>query len=224
MKSFIITMIGHPLSEQLSAECVAQAKKFKIDVAVFEAIWGKDHEYHMSKLGLKLGRVKPGKMSLGHYGNFLSHYYLWLQCIDSNESYLILEHDGYFIRKLPKNILDQFDDLCKLDSLNPYAAGYGTEVQKNIEEPIVVNTIDFTKRKKAGYYSWGVYAYIIKPAGAKKLVKWISEHGFIATDNQVASDVLEVKTCTPTIARLHPIMGVDKNIYTLSTSRNSNEQ
>jgi GR25 family glycosyltransferase involved in LPS biosynthesis len=216
-------MIGHELSEKLSAECILQAKQFNINVNIFEAVWGKDYQEHLNKLDIKLGQVKPGKMTLGHYGNFLSHYYLWLDCIDKNEPYLILEHDGYLIRELPEDILDQFEDVCKLDSLNPYAPEYDTEVQKNIKDTVEIKTIDFIKRKKAGYYSWGVYAYIIKPVGAKKLVDWVKEKGFIATDNQVASDVLDVKTCRPSIARLHPIMAIDRNIYTLSTSRNANE-
>jgi len=43
MKSYIITLKGHELSERVSKECVTQAAKFNIDVTVFDAIWGKDY-------------------------------------------------------------------------------------------------------------------------------------------------------------------------------------
>lgn len=224
MKAFIITMIGHELSEKLSLECRTQASKFDVQVEIFPAIWGEEIQKQLDKLELKLGRVKPGKMTPGHYGNFLSHYNLWLKCIDINEAILVLEHDGYLQRSIPSNLCEKFTDICKLDNLNPYAVDYDTDVIKNLDKDIIVKPIEQIKRKKAGFYSWGVYGYIIKPEGAKKLITYISENGFIATDNQVATDVLDVMTCSPSIVRLHPIMAIDRNIYTLSTSRNNSNE
>jgi hypothetical protein len=52
MKSYIITMLGHELSEQLSAECRQQAAKVGVNVEIFEAIWGKDYEQHLKKLNI----------------------------------------------------------------------------------------------------------------------------------------------------------------------------
>jgi GR25 family glycosyltransferase involved in LPS biosynthesis len=124
MKSYIITLKGHELSERVSKECVTQAAKFNIDVTVFDAIWGKDYLEHLASTGLKLGRVKKSRMDLGHYGNFFSHYYLWQKCLELNEPLIILEHDGFFIRKMPNDILDKFTDLLKLDCENPFKSNY----------------------------------------------------------------------------------------------------
>jgi GR25 family glycosyltransferase involved in LPS biosynthesis len=235
MKSFIITMIGHEMSEQLSAECREQAAKFGLDVQVFEAIWGRDYEHHLQKLNIKLGKQKLSKMTLGHYGNFLSHFYLWMGCVKDNETYLVLEHDGWLMRELPGNILDQFDDVCKLDCFSPYMkkdGGYDAIVDRDLTSPVVAHPIidlpavtgydDAVKSKKyAGVYSTGVYAYIIKPQGAKKLIDYVYEHGFRATDNQVGTIVMNVKACVPPVARLHPVMKNREIIGQMSTSKQS---
>ena len=235
MKSFIITMLGHELSEKLSSECREQASKFGVNVEIFEAIWGKDYEEHLAKLNIKLGRQKLGKMTLGHYGNFLSHFYLWMNCVRDQEPYLVLEHDGWLMREIPDNILDQFDDICKLDCLSPYMkkdGGYDALIERDLVSQVAVKPImsipkltgydDALRYKKtAGVYSSGVYAYIIKPQGAKKLIEYIRENGFLATDNQVNTNTMDVTVCIPSVARLHPVMKNREIIGQMSTSKQS---
>ena len=111
IEAFIIRLKGHELSERLSRECINQAKIFNADVKTFDAIWGKDYEYHLQHLNLKLMEKRKKTMSLGHFGNFFSHYYLWLHCLEIQQPLLILEHDGYMIRQLPENICDHFTDI-----------------------------------------------------------------------------------------------------------------
>jgi GR25 family glycosyltransferase involved in LPS biosynthesis len=235
IKSFIITMLGHELSEHLSAQCREQAAKFGIKVEIFEAIWGKDYQHHLAHLNIHLGRQKLSKMTLGHYGNFLSHFYLWMACIKDQQPYLVLEHDGWLMREIPHNILDQFDDVCKLDCLSPYMktdGGYDALIEQNINDAVTVvplqSIAELTKypdalrfKKRAGCYSSGVYAYIIKPQGARKLINHVREHGFLATDNQVNTNVMDVRVCIPSVARLHPVMKSREIIGQMSTSRHS---
>jgi GR25 family glycosyltransferase involved in LPS biosynthesis len=235
MKSYIITMLGHELSEQLSAECRQQAAKVGVDVEIFEAIWGRDYEKHLKKLNIRLGKQKLSKMTLGHYGNFLSHFYLWMQCAKGQESYLVLEHDGWLMRPIPNNIMSQFDDICKLDCFSPWMkqdGGYDVVVDKDQTSPVSVYSIldipavtgypdPLRFKKQAGCYSSGVYAYIIKPQGANKLINYIRENGFLATDNQVNTNVMNVKVCIPSVARLHPVMKSREIIGQMSTSRQS---
>jgi GR25 family glycosyltransferase involved in LPS biosynthesis len=95
--------------------------------------------------------------------------------------------------------------------------GYDAIIDRDQASPVSVHSIlilpavtGYTMRlrfkKHAGVYSTGVYAYIIKPQGAKKLIDYVYEHGFRATDNQVGTIVLDVKVCIPSVARLHPVM------------------
>jgi glycosyl transferase family 25 len=209
MKAKIITLKGYEISEKISKECIEQAEKFGIDVTVFDAINGFDSASHLEKLNIKRsGKFKKNK--LGVTGCFLSHYYLWTECVSSNIPYLILEHDGYFIKPLELNILDTFEDILKLDNGNPYKASY--------EEWLAVHENDDAKiyiiedraggggnhETKAGWNTIGAYAYIIKPHAAKKLIDWVNENGFLPADHLLATKILKVAHHHPTIVRLHP--------------------
>jgi GR25 family glycosyltransferase involved in LPS biosynthesis len=219
MQAHIITLRGHELSERLSQECRAQAAKFNITALVFDAIWGKDYAEHASKLNIHIHPTVPNsKMTIGHYGNFLSHFYLWQQCVKDAEPYLILEHDGYFIKPLPNNILDQFIDVLKLDSIDPYRKDYENVIADEFNMPLCIRNIKPSKIKQAGGYTWGCYAYIIKPHAAQKLINWVKEYGFLPTDNQIGLGILDIKTCYPTVARMHPFLCIGDNIYTQSTA------
>ena len=220
MKSYIIVLKNHEFSEKLARECIVQANKFGLDVQIFDAIWGQDYKEHMSSTGLVPGRVRKNKMSLGHYGNFFSHYYLWQMCVEINEPVIILEHDGYFIRKLPEDILDNFTDALKLDIENPYAADYDKKINDNLSQPLkYFDSVEgIHKKKKCGWYTWGSYGYIIKPSGAKKLISWVKENGFISTDNQIASYILDIYICSPSIVRLHPFYKDRESITNNSTA------
>ena len=225
MKAFIIRLKDYTLSEKLSDDCIEQANKFNIKVEKFDAIFGKDYKSHLKQLNIKIHSLVPKqKMSDGHYGNFLSHYNLWLNCITDNTPYLILEHDGYFIRQLPDDILSQFTDVLKLDLFHPYQPEYNQKVNENINQTITFSEIikgQPNKRKPAGFYSAGAYAYIIKPDACKKLITWININGFLPTDNQLGLDVVNVKQPNVTLVRHHPFFSIDDNILKYSTAKNT---
>ena len=225
MKSFIIRLKGHKLSERLSDDCIEQAKKYNIEVKKFDAIVGSEHKNHLEKLNIKLHtNVTLQKMSDGHYGNFLSHYYLWLNCINDNIPYLILEHDGYFIKPLSNDILNNFDNVLKLDLFHPYKSDYDKKVKEGENNIISISTIKEhspNKKKSAGFYSAGAYAYIIKPLACKKLIDWINVNGFLPTDNQLGLDIVDVKEPNVTIVRHHPFFSINDNIFKYSTAKSS---
>jgi glycosyl transferase family 25 len=105
MKAFIITLKSNQHSYNIARECINQAKKFGIEVDFFDAINGKDFEEHYEKTGIPRPKKKFKKGRLGVLGCFFSHYYLWKKCIEENVPFIILEHDGFFIKKLPENVL-----------------------------------------------------------------------------------------------------------------------
>ena len=113
----IIRLKGIDLSEQLADSCIKQAKNFGIDVKLFNGINGLESQAHFDKLNIRpLKKFKKGRP--GVLGCFLSHYYLWKECAESNQPYLILEHDGWISKPLPADVLSQFEHVLKLDSLN----------------------------------------------------------------------------------------------------------
>jgi GR25 family glycosyltransferase involved in LPS biosynthesis len=224
MKSFIIRLKHNNISEEQAQDCVEQARKFNIDVEYFDAVNGLEHQTHCEKLNIR--PLKFFKKGLpGVYGCLLSHYYLWSKCVELNEPIIILEHDGYFIRPLPDDILDRFQDVLKLDSLNPYDPEYSKIIQDSFHDDCDLEVTEINHNEKlhndAGFYSWGSYAYIIKPHAAKNVIDWIADRGFLPSDHQLGTRVARIETCWPTMARLHPFYAVDDNIHAMSLTRNT---
>ena len=228
MKAKIIVLKNNELSEKVAKDCIEQATKFGLSVDIFDAINGFDAKFHLDSLNIKqLTKFKKGK--LGVVGCFLSHYYLWLDCIKDDVPYIILEHDGYFIKQLPENILDLFDDVIKLDSGDPYKLSYSSWISEHENDaPLIWTVGDYEggggiHQRGAGWMTIGAYAYIIKPHAAEKLVNWVKINGFLPTDWLIGSAVVNISHYSPTIARLHPLYAVDGNVKKLSLTMHLEE-
>jgi len=225
MQTRIIVLKNNKLSQTVARDCIEQAAKFGISAEVFDAINGFDAAGHLELLNIRpLGKFKKGRV--GIVGCLLSHYYLWLDCIKDNVPYLILEHDGYFVKPLPENILDLFDDIIKLDAGNPYKDSYEPWLAEHENDTPSTWTINDYEggggnhETGAGWNTIGAYAYIIKPHAAEKIVAWVKEHGFLPTDHLLGTKVITITHYKPTIARLHPYYAIDGNIKKMSTTMN----
>jgi len=215
MKAYIIRLKNNAMSEKYADLGVAQARKFGIGVEYFDGINGLEYQQHVARLGIE-PRYKFKKGRAGVFGCFLSHYYLWQQCAAGRQPFLILEHDGYFVRPLPDNILDTFTDVLKLDDQDPYSKHYDTTITAQLNQPVVVNKYhnpqaktvnhgsDFVEKIGTGNYLRGAYSYIIKPHAAQRLIDWIKQNGFVPADQQIGDAVVDIQVTVPTIARLHP--------------------
>ena len=208
MKTFIIRLKGNKISEKHADECVQQAKQFGIIAEYFDAINGKEYQQHLDNLKIK-PRYKFKKGRAGVYGCFLSHYYLWRNCAKANVPFLILEHDGYFIKPLPEKVMDMFTDVLKLDNNDPYSKNYNSILDQEANNDLKIetyhnHTAKFLEKNQTGNYMRGAYSYIIKPHAAKKIIKWIAKNGFVPADQQIGNNIVDIKVTKPTIARLHP--------------------
>jgi glycosyl transferase family 25 len=206
MKQYIIRLQGNAISEKYANECIEQAKKFNIEIEYFDAINGLEYQKHLEKLNIH-PRYKFKKGRAGVFGCFLSHYYLWKQCIEDSTPIVVLEHDGYYIRPLPDNVLNLFDDVLKLDEADPYSKAYNNVVNQDSE--FIVKKYNntqakFLEKNQTGNYLRGAYGYIIKPHAAKKIVDWIQLNGFVPADQQIGDAIVKIQSVSPTIVRLHP--------------------
>lgn len=228
MKAFIIRLKNNHISESHADDCVIQAKKFNIEVNYFDAINGLDFKNHIEKLKIK-PKYKFKKQRTGVYGCFLSHYYLWKNCVSDNVPYLILEHDGFFINPLPEDILNNFTDVLKLDNFDPYSKNYNNDISKsssnkieyyNYINPTPKSAVDKLGNSKhgTGNYLKGAYGYIIKPHAAKKIIDWIDVNGFVPADQQIGSNIVDIKVTVPTIVRLHPNYYNNMSALSLTTN------
>jgi glycosyl transferase family 25 len=218
MKSFIIRLRDNEHSCKIAKECVEQAEKFNLKVEYFDGVLGNAADGIFAADGIIQYPKKLKKSLPGIKGCAASHYLLWKKCIADNESYLILEHDSYMIRPLPK--ID-FEDILKLDPHNPFSETYERDIETDQELKILDYKNREYKPKLAPYgeYFLGAWAYIIKPAAAKILVGIIKEKGWVPADKQLGSDLLHLETTSSTIFRIHPLYNF-KNIQSLSLTRN----
>jgi GR25 family glycosyltransferase involved in LPS biosynthesis len=225
VKCFIIRLEENDHSCKMAFDCFEQAKKYNIEANYFKAINGNNSVEHYNKLNIKqAGKFKKGK--LGVLGCFLSHYYLWKQCVDDNIPYLILEHDGYIIRHIPEDILDQFEDVLKLDELDPYSSSYNNKINEEFKLPITIQPyINPSPKYKTRIglgtnYFKGAYSYIIKPHAAKKIIDYITINGHVPADQQINDTIVKLETTLPTIARLHPFYSIPGNLKNTSLTSN----
>lgn len=225
-KSYIIRLEENEHSCKIAEECVIQAKKFNIDLNYFKAINGKDSDLHYIKTGIKkAGKFKKGR--LGVLGCFFSHFYLWKQCSEENIPYLILEHDGYIIKDIPNDIVNQFDDILKLDRLDPYSSSYSKLLDNEKSIPFNIEKyINPTPKHKIRIglgtnYFKGAYCYIIKPHAAKKIIDHIYKHGHVPADQQINGNIIKLETTVPSLVRLHPFYEEGDHLKSMSLTGNT---
>jgi glycosyl transferase family 25 len=202
MKSFHIILKDHKLGEELGNKNIAIAKRFGLDANLFDAVPGNDCSHLF-----KQHKVRPPQThKLGHHGCFMSHFLLWKKCIELNETIVILEHDGVFLRNLPDDIEDNFIDICRLDSCCSWKDSYEDDLTAALDAPIEYSKPDtFYKEQDFGNFYIGQYGYLIKPQAAEKLVKRAKQIGAHAVDMFIGTLVVDIVSVTATIVRLDPV-------------------
>ena len=228
-RTFIIRLSTNEHSCRMAKESKEQASKFGIDAEYFEGINGLDADRHYALTGVPRPKKAIKKGRVGVLGCFFSHYYLWQSCVQQNIPYLVLEHDGYFIRPLPDNICKQFNDILKLDRNDPFSSNYNQILEEESAKDLLIEKY-INRSPKAihkigtGNYFKGAYSYIIKPEGAKKLINFIHKNengiGHRPADQQIGDGVLDTWTTVPTVARLHPFYSEGTNLKTASLTGN----
>lgn len=225
LKTFIIRLSTSEISRKLSEDCFFQSINLGYDAEYFEGINSKDAEQHYvaSKVIKPKKPIKKGRP--GVIGCFFSHFYLWKKCIELNEPICILEHDGFLLKEFREEWIEKFDDICKLDNLDPYDKQYQQRILENTKEnnfSVIPYVNSLAKASPTGNYFRGAYAYVIKPQGAKKLVDYVlqNETGHVAADQQIGDKILFLTCINPSIARLHEFYSIDDNIIKFSHTKN----
>jgi len=169
MKHFIVVLKNNKISEFYSKNAFESAKKFNWDLKIFDAVDG--NRESLSDYNLKTNIISKKSSSAfsrpGVVGCFLSHYKLWLKCLELNESIGIFEHDIIFQKPFSINI--KFNELLRLDKLS--------------------------KGKEHGTGDWweGSHAYLITPTGSKKLIDWVTKNGAWPSDVILGTKILKIE-------------------------------
>jgi len=169
MKKFIIILKNNKNSEFYGNNAFLSGKNFCWDLEIFNAINGEkeslaDYNLHTtnSSKKCKLSFNRPGVV-----GCFLSHYNLWMKCVELDEPIGIFEHDVIFQKPFSNNI--EFNEILKLDKLQK-GKNYGT-----------------------GDWWEGSHAYFISPLGAKKLINWVKTNGVWPSDVLLGTKIVQIE-------------------------------
>jgi GR25 family glycosyltransferase involved in LPS biosynthesis len=208
MKAFVIRLKGQEPSETLASECIDSGKEFGLDIIPFDGIYGQENIIKKTEeLGIRPFSEGMKKGRLGVKGCFLSHYSLWLHCLEINEPILICEHDAMFLDYLPVNINDMFEEFLILDPFNKFSKSYVNDHnQSHCNDQSVIEYNNPSSRKKYGVtseYAMGLQAYIIKPSAVKKLQETINAQGYLPADIQCNKETIYLETVASSIASIN---------------------
>lgn len=212
LKSYIIILEESELGKSIGKQAIEAAERFGINLEVHPAVLGYNSKPKFEEYGITKFLNRTILQHPGHQGCFLSHFELWQKCVDLNEPIIILEHDGIFLRELPDDVLDNFEDILRLDNFEAWKPEYEQKVNNSLTEPV-----NYWSRPtecswhSSGDYYVGAYGYIIKPHAAQKLIDHAIQNGAVCTEAHIGTKIVDIKSTTATIVRLHE-MYVDKGV------------
>ncbi len=214
IQGYVIRKPDDQFSEDLANECITSAAEFGIEVDKVDGVYSNFDEL-LSKENL---RINPGALKKfntnGVKGCFLSHWNLWNLCLKKDSPLFIFEHDGLMIHPLPDNILDKFNDYLNLD----YARHIFRRDMKNYENGISSNPptkiikLEPRMTESTGFkfmnrnHIVGAHGYILKPAGAKKIINGMRKDGICPADIAPNLGYIEMYYTDNTVVRVNAKM------------------
>ncbi len=196
MKAFVITLQHDKQSKALADNFISSSKKVKNDFSVeyFDAItpeqaYGLMHEdtikwnypWSGQTLDMASGLLKTAYSTVDprkRIACFLSHYFLWKKCVETNENIFVFEHDALFTSRVELELLNKAKhSVISINSpigATRKAALYNEKVITGAGRVVDVPKIDEDNVPQG---LPGNSAYYIKPAGASKLMSLVQELG-----------------------------------------------
>jgi len=111
-----------------------------------------------------------------------SHYALWQESMKTDTTMLILEHDAYFINKIDFDPNDSKADIIGIN--NPLGATRRAKIyyDKIIGNEMPFQLVPWIDEMTVPQGLAGNSAYIIKPEGAKNMLKLVEHYGLWPND------------------------------------------
>lgn len=218
MKSYIIAIPNHKDSQKAADICIRSSEEVNnnFKITKFEAItpdrvdsmlkaedikWNYPWEGSVTDFASGLTKAAyPTKNKSARIACALSHYHLWKECAQGDDCYLVLEHDSIFMDKINYKVIEMSPKLV-ISINNPrFATRRAVDYIKRIKE----STPDRQGVVKAPYIDDmnvpqglpGHSSYIIKPAGAKKMLQLVKEYGLWPNDSLMCNQLFFGLGCT----------------------------
>ena len=195
--TYIISIQGNKLSEQLTQQCVESCQKIgQPNVNIFPAFDATDSPIKIQdhKLGKPIGelgtikvpemlkgqafinflRLRRADLLMTQIACFLSHYSLWCMCLDKDRPIVILEHDAIMVKQYLRH--NYFNNIVYLGGCEQVE---GSLHANNTVPPHA------SDQKGLDRFICRAHAYAIDPAIAKNLVAYSIHHGIITTADAI---------------------------------------
>jgi len=218
MKSYIITIPNHKESQEASYRCIESSVEVRneFDIIKFDAITPERVDSMMNHENIKWnypwegkildfssGLTKSAYQTINQKARIacaLSHYHLWKSCSYNDVPYLILEHDSIFNYKLNYDIINQSKKL--IISINDprfatrRSVDYINKIKESTPDKQGVVSAPYIDDIKIPQGLPGNSAYIIKPEGAKRMLKLVEEYGLWPNDALMCKQLVPQLGCT----------------------------
>ena len=195
--TYIISIQGNKLSEQLTQQCVESCQKIgQPNVNIWPAFDATDspikiQDHDLGKPIGEMGTIKVPEMLKGQafinflrlrrsdllmtqIACFLSHYSLWCMCLDKDQPIVILEHDAIMVKEYLRH--NYYNNIVYLGGCEQ------VEGSLNSTDTVPPHASD---QKGLDRFICRAHAYAIDPAIAKNLVAYSIHHGLITTADAI---------------------------------------
>jgi len=188
------------MCDKLSHECAASANRFNIETEIVQGVYS-DQDVLLLEKKLEFFKYKNlfSRFTRGVVGCFLSHFQLWEKAVKENKTIGIFEYDALMVRNIDP-IIYNFTDIINFTGSDNLA---NMQTISKIPE-IGELRLTFGSIKKNCLYN--AHAYMVSPAGAKKLIDAAYSHGILFADLHMNLLYAEVYQPAIDIAIVNPVM------------------
>jgi GR25 family glycosyltransferase involved in LPS biosynthesis len=111
-KAYIITIKNHANSESMAARCLESCRRVEQDAEIFDAFDGTGNlhpeiivpEHSRNKDWVKWLKLVNTTLSKAEICCFLSHFALWIKCIEEDRPLIVLEHDAIMLKPFKQHM------------------------------------------------------------------------------------------------------------------------
>jgi len=182
--AYIIRLTGHAESERLAQRCAESCEKVGMPFKMMEAVDGTSGSLRVPESlqwcqPLKWLKVMDHELSVTEIACALSHFALWVHCLELDQPIVILEHDAVMVKAF-KN----FEAYNQIVYLGGSEQTTGWPVQSIPPHATLNRNYHFICR---------AHAYAIDPAIAKNLVAHVLKFGIHeALDIMIRADLFAI--------------------------------
>lgn len=176
MKGYVVTLTNIPQSVKVAERCVESAKKYNVQVYIFDAHTKEMAREVLTKEKLNIATFdETWSNTNAALANFASQYQIWKNAAKQTEPTIVLEHDAVFVDYIPN--LDGKGDIINLGK--PSYGKFSVRSKPGIYPMFSKEVIRHTEY---GVYIPGAHGYYITPNGAQQLVEKAKQLGAMPCD------------------------------------------